>query len=41
MEEINDENTNTDVNLYIESETLEDGPLYEAVGQPYKITRLS
>ena len=39
--ELNEGNTSPDVNIYVESETLEDGPLYEAVGRPFKIDRLS
>jgi len=41
VEELNDENTSSEVNIYIESETPEDGPLYEAVAKPFKIERLS
>jgi WD40 repeat protein len=40
-EELNESNTSPDINIYVESETLEDGPLYEAVGRPFKIERLS
>ena len=41
FEELNDDNSSPDVNIYVESETKEDGPLYEAIGKPYKIERLS
>lgn len=41
LEELNEENTSAEVNIYIESETLEDGPLYEAVGMPFKIEKLT
>jgi hypothetical protein len=41
LEEINEGNSSPDVNIYVESETPEDGPLYEAVGRPFKIDRLS
>jgi WD40 repeat protein len=41
LEELTDENSSTDVNIYVESETPEEGPLYEAVAKPYKLDRLS
>jgi WD40 repeat protein len=41
MAELTESNTSPDVNIYVESETPEDGPLYEAVSRPFKIDRLS
>ena len=41
MAELTVENTSPEVNIYIESETNEDGPLYEAVSRPFKVERLS
>ena len=39
--ELNDNNSGSDLNIYVESETNEDGPLYEAVSKPFKIERLT
>jgi hypothetical protein len=41
LEQLDDDNSSADVNIYVESETQEDGPLYEAVAKPFKIDRLS
>ena len=41
FEELTDENSSPDLNIYIENETSEDGPLYEAVSKPYKLEKLS
>jgi len=41
LTELTTENTCPEVNIYIESETNEDGPLYEAVSRPFKVERLS
>lgn len=35
IETLNDNNSNADLNIYVESETKEDGPLYEAVSKPF------
>jgi hypothetical protein len=39
--ELNDNNTSSELNIYVESETKDDGPLYEAVSKPFKIERLT
>ena len=41
FEELNDVNTQSDLNIYVESETKNDGPLYEAVSKPFKMQRLT
>ena len=41
LEELDDNNSSPDVNIYVESETKEDGPLYEAVSKPFKIPKIS
>ena len=41
LSEINDNNSSTELNIYVESETPEEGPLYEAVGKPFKLERLT
>lgn len=41
LEEINETNSTPELNIYVESETNEDGPLYEAVSKPFKIEKLS
>ena len=38
---LDDSNSNADLNIYVESETAEDGPLYEAVSKPFKLDKLS
>jgi hypothetical protein len=38
---LNDNNSNTDLNIYVESETKEDGPLYEAVSKPFELKKLT
>jgi hypothetical protein len=39
--ELNDNNTSSELNIYVESETKDDGPLYEAVSKPFTIERLT
>lgn len=39
--ELNDNNSNPELNIYVESETTDEGPLYEAVGKPFQISRLT
>ena len=41
LEELDDNNSSSDVNIYVESETKEEGPLYEAVSKPFKIPKIS
>jgi hypothetical protein len=41
LSEINDNNSSTELNIYVESETPDEGPLYEAVGKPFKLERLT
>ena len=35
FENLDDSNSSADLNIYIENETIDDGPLYEAVSKPY------
>ena len=37
---LDDNNSSPDLNIYVESETIEDGPLYEAVSKPFKLDKL-
>lgn len=37
---LDDNNSSPDLNIYVESETVEDGPLYEAVSKPFKLDKL-
>ena len=39
-DELNDINSPPDLNIYVESESTEDGPLYEAVSKPFKLEKL-
>ena len=39
--ELNDNNSSSDLNIFVESETKDDGPLYEAVSKPFRIDRLT
>lgn len=41
FDELTEANSSTDLNIYIENETVEDGPLYEAVGKPFKLEKLT
>lgn len=41
LEQLDDNNSSADVNIYVEAETKEDGPLYEAVSKPFKLERLT
>lgn len=41
MDTLDDNNTHTDLNIYVESETKEDGPLYEAVSKPFALQKLT
>jgi len=41
MKQLNEENSSPELNIYVESETQEDGPLYEAVAKPFEVERLS
>ena len=41
LEVLHENNSQVDLNIYVETETKEDGPLYEAVGKPYTVERLS
>lgn len=41
LDQLDDQNSSPDVNIYVESETQEDGPLYEAVAKPFKLSKLS
>ena len=41
LDEINETNSTPELNIYVESETSEDGPLYEAVSKPFKIEKLN
>jgi hypothetical protein len=41
LEELDDNNSSPEVNIYVESETKEDGPLYEAVSKPFKLQKLA
>jgi hypothetical protein len=41
LSELNENNSTNELNIYVESETVEDGPLYEAVGKPFKLERLT
>ena len=41
LEELTDENSPAELNIYVEAETEEDGPLYEALSKPFKVERLS
>jgi hypothetical protein len=41
IESLDDNNSTADLNIYVETETKEDGPLYEAIGKPYTVERLS
>lgn len=41
IEALDDNNSTVDLNIYVETETKEDGPLYEAVGKPYTVERLT
>jgi hypothetical protein len=35
FENLDDSNSSADLNIYVENETIDDGPLYEAVSKPY------
>ena len=37
IESLNENNSHADLNIYVESETKEDGPLYEAVSKPFTL----
>jgi len=37
FEELTEHNSSADLNIYVESETSEDGPLYEAVSMPFAL----
>ena len=37
FDNLDDGNSSVDLNIYVENETIDDGPLYEAVSKPYKI----
>ena len=37
FDELTDLNSQPDLNIYVESETKSDGPLYEAVSKPFKL----
>ena len=37
FEELTEHNSSPDLNIYVESETSEDGPLYEAVSMPFAL----
>ena len=41
FDELNESNSSADLNIYIENETTDDGPLYEAIGKPYKLEKLT
>ena len=41
FDELTEANSTPDLNIYIENETTEDGPLYEAVGKPFKLEKLT
>lgn len=41
LEQLDDNNSSADVNIYVEAETKEDGPLYEAVSKPFKLESLT
>lgn len=41
LEQLTDDNSSAEVNIYVESETPEEGPMYEAVSKPYKLERLT
>ena len=41
LSEINENNSSSELNIYVESETPDEGPLYEAVGKPFKLERLT
>ena len=41
FEELTDANSSPHLNIYIENETPEDGPLYEAVSKPFKLEKLT
>jgi hypothetical protein len=41
LEQLDDNNSSPDVNIYVEGESKEDGPLYEAVSKPFQLERLS
>mmetsp|Transcript_13438 Transcript_13438/g.22875 ORF Transcript_13438/g.22875 Transcript_13438/m.22875 type:complete len:424 (-) Transcript_13438:21-1292(-) len=41
FEELNDLNSQADLNIYVESDNPEDGPLYEAVSKPFKLQKLT
>ena len=41
FDNLDDSNSSVDVNIYVENETVDDGPLYEAVSKPFQIEKLS
>ena len=41
FDELTDNNSSPDLNIYMENETPEDGPLYEAVSKPFKLDKLT
>jgi len=41
FDDLNDHNSSADLNIYVESENKDDGPLYEAVSKPFKLEKLS
>lgn len=41
FDNLDDSNSSVDVNIYVENETFDDGPLYEAVSKPFQIEKLS
>lgn len=41
FDELTDNNSSPDLNIYMENETPEDGPQYEAVSKPFKLEKLS
>mmetsp|Transcript_15691 Transcript_15691/g.24088 ORF Transcript_15691/g.24088 Transcript_15691/m.24088 type:complete len:266 (+) Transcript_15691:603-1400(+) len=41
FDELDDNNSPPDLNIYVESESVEDGPLYEAVSKPFKIEKIT
>jgi len=41
LDEMTDDNSHSDLNIYVESQSSEDGPLYEAVSKPFKLHKLT
>lgn len=37
LQEITDDNTPTDLNIYVESESRDGGSVYEVMGKPFKV----